>query len=177
LEVRGRGSDEARSGEEARRRFRTVFGHFPTGVAVITGVGPDGPRGLTVSAVSSLSLDPLLMIVCLASGARTLRVVRETGRFGVNVLRSDQERLSRLFASKGPEHEKFTGVGWSERDGVAVLDDVLAWLGCDLVELLPGGDHTIGIGAVTAMEHAEGEPLVFYRGAYRSLHDAAASDP
>jgi 3-hydroxy-9,10-secoandrosta-1,3,5(10)-triene-9,17-dione monooxygenase reductase component len=164
-----------RTGDQGR--FRAVFGHFPTGVAVVTGLGPDGPRGLTVNSVCSLSLEPLLVLVCFDRGARTLPLVRASGRFGVNILSAGQQRLSRLFASKGPEHEKFTGVEWFECDGVPVLDGALAWLACDLTELVPGGDHTIGIGAVTAMGHADGEPLVFYRGAYRSLSDAAASDP
>ncbi len=117
------------------------------------------------------------MLVCFDRGARTLAVVRETERFGVNVLRAGQQGLSRLFASKGPENEKFTGVDWAQRDGVPVLDGALAWLACDLTELVPAGDHVIGIGTPTAMEHADGEPLVFYRGSYRSLSDAAASDP
>jgi flavin reductase (DIM6/NTAB) family NADH-FMN oxidoreductase RutF len=116
------------------------------------------------------------VLVCFDRGARTLAVVRETGRFGVNVLRAGQQGLSQLFASKGPEHEKFTGVQWSERDGVPILDGALAWLACDLTQLVPGGDHVIGIGAPTAMDRADGEPLAFYRGSYRSLSDAAASD-
>jgi flavin reductase (DIM6/NTAB) family NADH-FMN oxidoreductase RutF len=163
--------------EAERRRFRAVFGHFPTGVTVITGLGRYGPRGLTCNSVCSLSLDPLLLLVCFDNGARTLPLVRESKRFGVNVLRADQRHLSSQFASKGPEHEKFTGVLWSEREGVPVLDGVLAWLACDLTDIVPGGDHVIGIGAVTAMGHADGEPLVFYRGSYRSLSEAAASDP
>jgi len=131
---------------------------------------------MTANAVCSLSLDPLLILVCFDNGARTLPLVRETKRFGVNVLRADQHRLSRVFASKRPEREKFSGVPWTERDGIPILDGALAWLACDLTTAVPGGDHTIGIGAVTAMEHSEGEPLVFYRGEYRSLRDAAASD-
>ncbi|MGI8594874.1 MAG: flavin reductase family protein [Solirubrobacteraceae bacterium] len=164
------------TGSEAAR-FRAVFGHFPTGVSVVTGLGARGPGAMTANAVCSLSLDPLLILVCFDNGARTLPLVRETKRFGVNVLRADQHHLSRLFASKRPERQKFTGVPWTERDGIPVLDGALAWLACDLTRLVPGGDHTIGIGAVTAMEHSDGEPLVFYRGEYRSLHDAAASDP
>ncbi len=172
----------ARAGREpdagtADARFRAVFGHFPTGVSVVTALGGRGPRGMTANAVCSLSLHPLLILVCFDNGARTLALVRETERFAVNVLRADQHHLSRVFAAKHPEREKFTGVPWTERDGIPVLDGALAWLACDLNRLVPGGDHTIGIGAVTAMEHSEGEPLVFYRGEYRSLHDAAASDP
>lgn len=165
------------SDTDLQRRFRAVFGHLPTGVSVVTGLGPNGPGGMTANAVSSLSLDPVLLLVCFDNAARTLPLVRETRRFGVNVLRAGQHDLSRVFASKRPESEKFEGVPWSERAGVPVLAGALAWLACDLTELIPGGDHTIGIGAVTDMDHADGEPLVFYRGSYRSLSDAAASDP
>jgi 3-hydroxy-9,10-secoandrosta-1,3,5(10)-triene-9,17-dione monooxygenase reductase component len=158
-------------------RFRAVFGHFPTGVAVITATTPGGSRGLTANALTSLSLDPLLVLVCFDNAARTFPVVRERGRFAVNILRADQAAISRTFASKQPEDEKFHDVPHAIHDDAPIIDGVLAWLTCDLTEQYPGGDHTIGIGAVREMWHGEGEPLVFYRGAYRSLHDAAASDP
>src|SRR3954471_4935853 len=91
-------------------RFREVMGHFATGVTVVTASGPDGPVGMTANAVCSLSLEPLLALVCFANGARTLRVVRSTRRFGVNVLANGQEDLARLFASKSPEESKCAGV-------------------------------------------------------------------
>jgi 3-hydroxy-9,10-secoandrosta-1,3,5(10)-triene-9,17-dione monooxygenase reductase component len=150
------------------RRFRDVMGHFATGVTVVTASGPDGPVGMTANAVCSLSLDPLLALVCFANGARTLRVVREQRRFGVNVLAAGQEELARLFASKAPESAKFAGVLHTVHDGVPVIEGTLAWVGCTLEQLIPGGDHTIGIGAVTAAETANaGAPLVWYRGEYR----------
>jgi 3-hydroxy-9,10-secoandrosta-1,3,5(10)-triene-9,17-dione monooxygenase reductase component len=148
-------------------RFRSVMGNFATGVTVVTATSPDGPVGMTANAVCSLSLDPLLLLVCFDQTARTLTVVRETERFGVNVLAAGQEDLARLFASKLPEVEKFAGVQHSVHDGIPVIDGALAWVGCTLQELIPGGDHTIGIGAVTAAEAAKGEPLVWYRGEYR----------
>ena len=148
-------------------RFRAVMGHFATGVTVITVAGPDGPQGMTANAVCSLSLDPVLVLVCFDNGARTLPAVRATRRFGVNVLEEGQEALARLFASKRPEQEKFAGVEHTVHDGIPVLEGVLAWVGCELRELLPGGDHTIGIAAVTAAETGpQGEPLVWYRGGY-----------
>ena len=150
------------------RRFRDVMGRFATGVTVVTASGPDGPVGMTANAVCSLSLDPLLALVCFANGARTLRVVREQRRFGVNVLAAGQEELARLFASKAPEHAKFSGVRHTVHDGIPVIEGTLAWVGCTLEQLIPGGDHTIGIGAVTAAETAgTGAPLVWYRGEYR----------
>ena len=123
---------------------------------------------MTANAVCSLSLDPLLALVCFANGARTLKVVRQTRRFGVNVLASGQEDLARLFASKAPEAEKFAGVQHAVHDGIPVIEGTLAWVGCTLERLVPGGDHTIGIGAVTAAERAtEAPPLIWYRGEYR----------
>jgi flavin reductase (DIM6/NTAB) family NADH-FMN oxidoreductase RutF len=152
----------------APQRFRAVMGQFTTGVTVITAHGPAGPVGMTANAVCSLSLDPLLLLVCFANGARTLRVVKETGRFGVNVLAAGQEELATLFASKQPEATKFAGVRHDVFDGIPVIEGTLAWVGCTLQELIPGGDHTIGIGAVTNAEAVpEGEPLVWFRGGYR----------
>ena len=95
------------------RRFRDVIGNFATGVTVVTTSGPAGPVGMTMNAVCSLSLDPLLLLVCFDNGARTLRVVREQRRFGVNVLAAGQEDLARLFASKAPEPAKFAGVRYT----------------------------------------------------------------
>jgi 3-hydroxy-9,10-secoandrosta-1,3,5(10)-triene-9,17-dione monooxygenase reductase component len=155
--------------EADRQRFRAVMGHFATGVAVVTGSGDDGAVGMTTNALCSLSLDPLLVVVCFDNAARTLPVVRESERFAVNVLRAGQETLSGQFASKLPVEQKFAAVDYRLEHGVPVLEGVLAWVVCDLAELLPGGDHTIAIGAVVAMGHAEGEPLVWFRGAYAAL--------
>ena len=150
------------------RRFRAVMGHFATGVTVVTASGPDGPVGMTANAVASLSLEPLLLLVAFDNSARTLSVVKDTRRFGVNVLAAGQEELARLFASKTPERQKFAGVQHTVHDGIPVIEGTLAWVGCTLQEWIPGGDHTIGIGTVIAAEAAPaGEPLVWFRGEYR----------
>jgi flavin reductase (DIM6/NTAB) family NADH-FMN oxidoreductase RutF len=150
-------------------RFRTVMGHFATGVAVVTVDAPGGPQGMTANAVASLSLDPVLVLVCFDNAARTLPEVQRAGRFGVNVLASDQEHLARRFASKADS--KFDEVPHSVHDGIPVLDGTVAWVGCDLDRLVPGGDHTIGIGAVHAAELGTPgtEPLIWLRGDYGSL--------
>jgi 3-hydroxy-9,10-secoandrosta-1,3,5(10)-triene-9,17-dione monooxygenase reductase component len=145
------------------------MGRFPTGVTVVTAMSPDGPVGMTANAVTSLSLEPLLLLVCFANEARTLPVVQATRRFGVNVLAADQEALARRFAGKLPETEKFSGVPYTLDDGVPVIEGTHAWLGCDLERLVPGGDHTIGIGAVRAAEVGVGDPLVWYAGGYGAL--------
>jgi 3-hydroxy-9,10-secoandrosta-1,3,5(10)-triene-9,17-dione monooxygenase reductase component len=147
--------------------FRAVMGNFATGVTVVTAAGPAGPAGMTANAIASLSLNPLLLLVAFDNTARTLSVVRDSGRFGVNVLAAGQEDLARLFASKAPEDAKFTGVPHSVHEGIPVIDGALAWVGCRLERLVPGGDHTIGIGAVEAAETGgDRRPLIWFRGRY-----------
>ena len=134
------------------------------------GDGAGGAGGMTANALCSLSLDPLLALVCFENRARTLPIVRETGRFAVNLLADGQQELARVFASKLPEAEKLQGVGHRLVDGVPVLDGVVAWATCELRELIPGGDHTIAIGNVIGLELGDGEPLLWYAGRYHALH-------
>src|ERR1700722_292975 len=149
--------------------FREVFGRFATGVAVITSAVPTGAGGMTANALCSLSLDPLLALVCFENQARTLPIVRDARRFAVNILSSEQERLAGVFASKLPESEKLDGVEHRFEDGVPVIEGSLAWATCELRELIAGGDHTIAIGEVTAMGLGSGEPLLWYAGRYHGL--------
>jgi 3-hydroxy-9,10-secoandrosta-1,3,5(10)-triene-9,17-dione monooxygenase reductase component len=155
------------------RVYRDTIGRFPTGVAIVTSIGPDGPAGMTTNAVTSLSLHPLALIVCFETSSRTLEVVRASRRFAVNVLRAGDEELAGVFASKrvGPEKfEALTEHRWTEHHGVPVLDRALAWVACELSELLRRGDHEVGIGEVVGTgASAEGEPLVFHRGAYTTI--------
>lgn len=155
--------------EASEQRYREVMGRFATGVTVVTARGTDGPVGMTTNAVTSLSLRPLQLLVSFDNTARTLPVVRETGRFAVNVLSAGQEDLAALFASKIPPPEKFATVSHADASEVPILDGALAWLVCDLAQTIPAGDHTIGIGAVLEMGERAGEPLLFYGGAYRGL--------
>jgi 3-hydroxy-9,10-secoandrosta-1,3,5(10)-triene-9,17-dione monooxygenase reductase component len=151
-------------------RYRATIGHFATGVTIVTCAGARGPAGMTTNAVTSLSLDPLLLLVCFDNESRTLPAVRESGRFAVNVLRAGQEDLARVFASKRVARAKFEAVTHTVAHGVPVLDDALAWLACDLRELHAAGDHTIGVGAVTHMDaDGKGDPLVYYRGGYTTV--------
>ncbi len=151
--------------------FREVFGRFATGVAVITGATPAASGGMTANAVCSLSLEPLLALVCFENNARTLPIVREAGRFGVNVLSADQEELARVFASKLPESEKLEGVTHRYEAGVPIIDGALSWIACSLRELIAGGDHTIAIGEVDAMGLGDGEPLLWYEGQYHDFRE------
>ena len=152
------------------RAYRDTFGRFATGVTVVTATGADGPAGLTTNAVTSLSLDPLLLLVCFEVRSRTLEVVRASRRFAVNILRAEDEDLAAVFASKRVGHEKFEAVTHTEEHGVPVLDRALAWVACDLRELRRAGDHEIGIGAVLGTgAGAPGDPLVFFDGRYTTI--------
>lgn len=141
----------------------------PTAVTIVTASFGGSPAGATANAVTSLSLDPPLMLACLDRGSRTLDVVRSQRSFGVNVLGAGQEALARGFASKAPHTEKFREVSWSERKGVPILDGAIAWVACSLRDLHPGGDHEIAVGDVLAVGGEGGDPLVFFGGAYRPL--------
>jgi flavin reductase (DIM6/NTAB) family NADH-FMN oxidoreductase RutF len=149
--------------------FREAFGRFATGVAVVTSAAGTGSGGMTANAVCSLSLEPLLALVCFENNARTLPIVREAGRFGVNVLAAHQEDVARVFASKMPESEKLDGVPHRFRDGVPIIDGALSWVICELRELIAGGDHTIAIGEVGSMGLGDGDPLLWYAGQYHDV--------
>jgi flavin reductase (DIM6/NTAB) family NADH-FMN oxidoreductase RutF len=153
--------------------FREVFGRFATGVAVITSSGAAGSGGMTANALCSLSLDPLLALVCFDKGARTLPIVREAGRFAVNLMAADQEVVAGVFASKLPEEEKLETVSHRLEHGMPIIDGSLAWAVCDLQELIAGGDHTIAIGRVVALGLGDGEPLLWYSGRYHALPRSA----
>jgi flavin reductase (DIM6/NTAB) family NADH-FMN oxidoreductase RutF len=158
-------------------QLRRLMSHWATGVAVITSRDETGPRGATSNALTSLSLDPLLVLVCLDYGSNTLAAVRSSGRFCVNMLAAGQEELARRFATKQSGEEKLAGVAHEIREGVPILADVLAWLACKTERELDGGDHAILIGRPLASgADAQARPLLFHRGAYHapSLDRAAA---
>ena len=145
------------------------MGRFPTGVTVVTALTEAGPAGLAANAVTSLSLDPPLMLACLDRGSRTLRAVEAAGRFGINVLSADGGELITAFASKAPVHEKWADVGWAEADGIPLLDHAIVWIACELRDVISGGDHVIVTGEVTDVREREGRPLLFHEGLYRPL--------
>jgi 3-hydroxy-9,10-secoandrosta-1,3,5(10)-triene-9,17-dione monooxygenase reductase component len=149
--------------------FRAAIGMLPTGVTVVTASGAQGPAGATANAVSSLSIEPMLMLACLDRGSRTLLAVQAANRFGISVLHASQERTARAFASKAPVADKWEGIAWEERSGIPAIDDALVFVACDLRDVIAGGDHVIVTGEVTALETSEGDPLVFHEGEYRPL--------
>ena len=149
--------------------FRRALSDYATGVTVVTAIGPDGPSGATANAVTSLSLEPAMMLACLDRGSRTLNTVRAQGRFGVNALAAGQAELARRFSAKDPVPQKWDGVEWAERRGLPRLDGTLVWIACELRDLIDGGDHLILTGDVIEAEASGGEPLLFHRGDYRDL--------
>ena len=153
--------------------LKQAFARFPTGVAVICARDADGnDGGMTANAICSLSLDPLLLLVCFENQARTLPLVKQAGRFSISILAEGSQDLADRFASKIAQGEKLRGVPSREEAGVPVLDDSIAWAVCSLKETLPGGDHTIVIGELEAVGTSQGRPLVWFDGAYGSLSDA-----
>jgi flavin reductase (DIM6/NTAB) family NADH-FMN oxidoreductase RutF len=146
--------------------WRRLFASWATGVSIVTSEGTSGPRGCTANALTSLSLDPLLLLVCFSLSSNTLAAVRESGRFCVNVLAADQEALSRHFARKAPDAEKFDAVPYSRVAGAPVLGGCLAWVVCETREELEGGDHAIVIGSPVRGEARDDDPLVFFRSEY-----------
>jgi len=150
-------------------RFRAAMAMLPTGVTVVSAAGPEGPAGATANAVCSLSIEPMLMLACLDRGSRTLLAVQAANHFGISVLHSGQEETARSFATKAPVADKWRGVAWRERDGIPAIDGSLAWIACELRDVVAAGDHVIVTGEVRGLESGEGTPLVFHGGEYRPL--------
>jgi len=153
-------------------RFRQAISRFSTGVALITTRTAQGPAGMTASAVASLSMDPLQLLVCIGSKLPTCAAILESGHFAVNVLGEGQEHLAKHFATRGVD--KFAGVELREDSDVPVLTDAIAHFICAVGGALPGGDHTIVVGDVLRCDHVPGaNPLVYFASAFGNLHDQA----
>jgi len=163
---------DAGAAEVSAAELREAMGYFATGVTVVTSVGADGePVGTTANAVTSLSLEPPLVLVCFDLDSSTLRAIRGHGAFAVNVLGHRQRHLSVNFAKRG------LAAVW---DGVAHrrgptgsprLADVIAVIECTVEHALPGGDHEIVIGRVRHVESSGkgATPLLFWRGQYAAI--------
>ncbi|MES2916383.1 MAG: flavin reductase family protein [Pseudomonadota bacterium] len=163
------------------RALRSAFGAFATGVTVITTRQPDGtPRGFTANSFTSVSLDPALLLVCLAKTAHSADVFAAGPHFAVNVLSEDQKAVSGLFASRAAD--KFDQCAWTPGAAdVPLIDGALAQFACANHQLVDAGDHLILIGRVLDFATNEGQPLGYFRGNYfsigleRDLAEAAAA--
>ncbi|MGH3952361.1 MAG: 3-hydroxy-9,10-secoandrosta-1,3,5(10)-triene-9,17-dione monooxygenase reductase subunit [Pseudonocardiaceae bacterium] len=146
--------------------FRTVLGHFCTGVTVITGYGADGPVGFACQSFAALSLDPPLVLFCPGKTSRAWPLIEAAGRFAVNVLGDDQRDISTVFGSRGAD--KFASMGWTPTpSGAPLIDGVLSWIDCAVEAVHEAGDHYIVVGRVLELGDPGTErPLLFYRGRY-----------
>ncbi len=150
--------------------FRSVLGRFASGITVITTIDANGrDLGMTVSAFCSVSLHPPLVQACVDRAASMFHALVRAEHFGVNVLSSEQEAMSRRFAAVESEN-RFAGLGYSRADnGVVLLEDALAHLECRVVSRYDAGDHMIFIGEVERASASAGSPLLYYRGGYAQL--------
>lgn len=149
--------------------FRSVLGRFATGITVVTARSADGrDHGMTVSAFSSASLEPPLVLVCIDHKAALYELLSEATHIGISVLAAGQEAISRRFSS--PITDRFDGIGFSRgQTGVILLDDALAHLECRIVDRHPAGDHDIVLAEVEAASTFPERPLLYYRGGYAQL--------
>ena len=152
------------------RALRDTMGRFCTGVVLATGISEGRPCGFAAQSFVSLSLDPPLVALCPARTSSSWPLMRASGSFCINVLGAQQKALCDAFARSGGD--KFEGVGWhAGATGSPIIDDVLAWVDCDLEAEHDAGDHTIAVGRVRDLRimAADGGPLLFFSGRYGSF--------
>lgn len=158
--------------QDSGHTFRQAAGRFASGVTVVTTTASEGAYGVTVSSFASLSLNPLLVTVSINRSSTLLGYVRSVESFAVSVLASDQQQVARFFAASGrrPEPGGFSTVPSTvQQTGAPIITGCLSWFDCTLEDILPGGDHEILVGRVTAAGGRTGEPLVYWAGEYRAL--------
>ena len=150
-------------------QFRQLLGRFATGVSIITVTGPDGRLlGMTANSLSSVSLYPPLISVCVDREAGMHNAILAVDHFVVNVLSSTQETLARRFADR--HEDRFEGIGYHiSPEGLILLGGVLAHVECQRFAHYPGGDQTIVVGRVIGGSTSKGRPLLYYRGGYAAL--------
>jgi flavin reductase ActVB len=156
--------------------FRSALSRFASGVTVVTTKDAAGnPHGITVSAFCSVSLDPPMVLICIEKTTGSHYAFPESGRFVVNILNADQKNISERFAS--PFDDKFDGIDLTMNvDGIAVLSGCLGILECRVRHAFDGGDHSIFVGEVEHASAAEGDPLIYFRGNYFRVGDAAEGE-
>jgi flavin reductase (DIM6/NTAB) family NADH-FMN oxidoreductase RutF len=151
--------------------FRSVLGQWPSGVCLVTTVGP---HGMTASSFSSVSLDPPMVSVCLGNHLPSRALLGEAGKFAISFLGRDQAHIGRRFAGQDRSvTDRFAGLGWTiTPNGCPVLSEAVAWLDCAVTHAYPGGDHTIFVGAVTGAALPRiTAPLLFHSRNWRQLAD------
>jgi 3-hydroxy-9,10-secoandrosta-1,3,5(10)-triene-9,17-dione monooxygenase reductase component len=157
--------------------FRRVLGQFATGVTIITAMDGDEPVGVVANSFTSVSLDPPLVLFCVARTSSTWPRIERARRFAVNILGEHQEELSRLFATRGAD--RFGAVQWHVGvGGSPVLHEVIAYLDCEFWALYDGGDHIIVVGhALDLGVTHDVSPLLFFQGRYARIAFPESGDP
>jgi flavin reductase (DIM6/NTAB) family NADH-FMN oxidoreductase RutF len=160
--------------------FRKVMGHFVTGVTVVTALDGERAQGITVNALSSVSLQPPLVMIALDRRRFITPTVRKAGRYAVNILAENQQALSDCFAGADvtPGRDDFCGAAWHQGEtGLPLIDGAIATLECTVTETFSAGDHDLFIGHVDALrnESEHQQPLLFYRRRYLRIERARES--
>ena len=168
---------EAGTGTLDSATFRQVLGHVPTGVSLVTAMTPSGPVGIAINSLTSVSLEPPLVLFCVAHSSSTWPALQAAGAFSVNVLGEDDADICRRFARRGID--RFAGMPYHlGATGAPVLKGVAAHLDCRRYAAHDGGDHAIIVGSVVHLDADEGiRPLVFHRGGYCVLQPSARPAP
>jgi flavin reductase (DIM6/NTAB) family NADH-FMN oxidoreductase RutF len=160
------------AGDDRKLAFRRCVAAFPTGVAVVTSQHRGVPAGMTLNSFTSISLDPLLVLVSLAHGSRTLDAVRRSGRYAVSILQRGQRQVAIDFAKRS---EPFPELYVRRDDGFLLVRHALAHLHCEVDQLVAAGDHDLALGRVGAFTGDPGDPLVFHASQFGGVHvDAEA---
>jgi 3-hydroxy-9,10-secoandrosta-1,3,5(10)-triene-9,17-dione monooxygenase reductase component len=146
--------------------YRTVLGHFATGVVIVSAIDGDEPVGMACNSFTSVSLEPPLVLFCAAKSSTTWPRIQAAGKWAANILDDDGEEICRLFAQKGAD--RFAHIAYTPgRTGSPILDDALAFVDCETLVEHDAGDHVIVVGRVVELGYQhEGKPLLFYRGGY-----------
>ncbi|CCB78280.1 MULTISPECIES: flavin reductase family protein [Streptomycetaceae] len=167
---------DAEPGPDAARCLG-LYAKLAAGVTVVTARGPDGPLGMTVSAVTSLSARPPLLLACLRNGSRTLTAIRGNGSFAVHLLREEQSGLAARFADPAATAaERFAGAQGRQVLGVPVLSGALAWTVCLLSDVRRYGDHHLVVGRVAAVHVGGGRPLLWHDRRFGTLTGATGGE-
>ncbi|WP_310963935.1 flavin reductase family protein [Nocardioides terrisoli] len=160
--------DEATAGHLDPRAMRNAMGVFATGVVVITTSSEGVPYGMTANSLTSVSLNPPLLLACFRADSKTSVALQERGAFVVNFLSERQQHISRIFAQS--KEDPFAHFAAEQVDGdLPVVPNSLGWTMCEFDSAVTAGDHLVVFGRVVAAFHREGVPLVFYRGAYHKM--------
>lgn len=147
-----------------QRQFKDALAQWPSGVTVVTTVLEGRFKGTTASSFSSLSLDPMLVMIALGKQLYTHQILSESGVFAVNILRAEQVAIAKMFAGMKPEiTDRFAHVAHhTAQTGSPVFDESIGWVDCEIAHSYDGGDHTIFVGRVLEAGVGSGEPLLYH---------------